>query len=48
LPPEPLKKLIQAERAGRDIEPEREAKIVSKVLQRLLFMLTINDEKFNM
>jgi hypothetical protein len=48
LPPEALKKLIQVERVGRDIEPEREAKIASKVLQRLLFMLTIDDEKFNM
>jgi hypothetical protein len=39
LPPEPLKKLIHVERAGRDIK---------KVLQQLLFMLTIDDEKFNM
>jgi hypothetical protein len=34
--PEGVKKLIQVERAGRDIE---------KVLQRYLFALTTHDEK---
>jgi hypothetical protein len=35
-PPEAVKKLLQVERAGRDIE---------KVLQRYLFALTIHNEK---
>jgi hypothetical protein len=36
-PPEAVKKLLQIERAGRDI---------GKVLQRYLFALTTHDEKF--
>jgi hypothetical protein len=45
-PPEAVKKLFQAERAGRDIGPEREAIQASKVLQRYLFALTPHDGKF--